>query len=358
MLSLNIRDVMDIDDNLLKKIDENEKKVKIKKRPWVDKYRPATIDEVVHQEAAVAMFRKTLASGELPHLLLFGPPGTGKTSTILATAMQLFGPKKYKERVMELNASDERGINIVRKKIINFSKTAVGTADPNYPCPPYKIIILDEADAMTTEAQAALRRAVEENSKITRFCFICNYVNKIVDEIKSRCVKFRFKPLSTKAMYTKLKYIAENEKMNIAKDIIDAIIKLSDGDMRKGIMLLQNLKYIQSYQDKIDVHTVYELANRVPEDIIEQINQSCVVRNRSVKHIMGLTQKIKSYGYPIDNVVAQIHELVVESEFLSDKAKAVICMEFGRVETRLIEGADEYLQLMNILMCISENNKK
>src|SRR5690606_13947283 len=124
------------------------------------------------------------------------PPGSGKTSTILAIAMELFGPKKIKDRVIELNASDERGINVVRNKIVTFAKTAIGQSDPKFTCPPYKIIILDEADAMTIEAQSALRKTMEDNSGITRSCFICNYINQIIEPITSRCVKFRFKPLN------------------------------------------------------------------------------------------------------------------------------------------------------------------
>jgi hypothetical protein len=138
---------------------------------------------------------------------LYGAPGTGKTSSILALCNQLYGPERVNERVIELNASDERGINVVRGKIITFAKVAIGTKDPKYLCPPFKIIILDEADAMTKEAQAALRKVMEENSNITRFCFICNYINQIIEPINSRCVKIRFKPITKTNIINKLEYI-------------------------------------------------------------------------------------------------------------------------------------------------------
>lgn len=180
--------------------------------PWVDKYRPQKLADIVYQDDVIKMLNNVLETGNLPHLLFHGYPGTGKTSTILAIARELFGSKKFKERVIELNASDERGINVVRHKIVTLAKSAVSAKDPNYLCPSYKLIILDEADAMTTEAQSALRKTMEDNSDVTRFCFICNYINQIIDPITSRCVKFRFKPICAKVMSVKLKI---SQKWNI-----------------------------------------------------------------------------------------------------------------------------------------------
>jgi len=178
-------------------------------------------------------------------MLFYGPPGTGKTSTILALAKQLYGPTLYSSRVLELNASDERGISIVREKVKDFARQQLSNPPPGdytsrYPCPPYKIIVLDEADSMTQDAQSALRRTMETYSKITRFCLICNYVTRIIDPLASRCSKFRFKSLDQGNAKKRLEQIARAEGVPTEDGAIDALIKCSEGDLRKAITFLQS----------------------------------------------------------------------------------------------------------------------
>lgn len=177
-------------------------------------------------------------------MLFYGPPGTGKTSTILALAKELFGSEMFRTRVLELNASDERGISIVREKVKDFARMQLSNPPPSYkdryPCPPYKIIILDEADSMTQDAQSALRRTMETYSKITRFCLICNYVTRIIDPLASRCSKFRFKTLDQGNALTRLEEIATNENVNLETGAVDTLIKCSEGDLRKAITFLQS----------------------------------------------------------------------------------------------------------------------
>jgi replication factor C subunit 2/4 len=172
-------------------------------------------------------------------MLFYGPPGTGKTSTVLALAKELYGPELMKTRVLELNASDERGISIVREKVKNFARINVSqpTAEQKrlYPCPPYKIIILDEADSMTQDAQSALRRTMETYSRITRFCLICNFVTRIIDPLASRCSKFRFKPLEEGSAMERLRDIAETEGVKYERGVLEKLIAVSDGDLRKAI---------------------------------------------------------------------------------------------------------------------------
>ncbi len=191
--------------------------------PWVDKYRPKKLEHIIHQDEIKRVLQNTVKTGELPHLLLYGPPGTGKTSIILALGYELFGPHLMDERILELNASDERGIDTVREKIITFAKESINSVDPKYPCPPYKIIVLDEADAITLDAQSALRKVIESSSKITRFCFTCNYIDKIIDPIVSRCVKFRFKPIDKNSIVERLKFIAHRERIKLDNECYEKI---------------------------------------------------------------------------------------------------------------------------------------
>lgn len=360
-MKMNFRELFDINKssknrasnvpNILKKTVNNSSDIK-RHKLWVEKYRPGKLDEVVHQTEVVSMLRETLNTGDLPHLLLYGPPGVGKTSTILAMAMQLFGPRVYRDRVIELNASDERGINVVRNKIVTFSKTAIGYKDPKYPCPPYKIIILDEADAMTTEAQSALRKTMEENCKITRFCFICNYINQIIDPIASRCVKFRFKPLPEDLLINKLKSITACEGMELEEGAYQQLSSVSDGDMRKGIMLLQNLKYSKD-QKCITKQDVCIMANSITEVQLNMIKKVCIQnRSKNISKIVNLVKQIRAFSYPIFNVLKYTHELVINEPTLNDRQKAIICLHFAKTEKRLIDGGDEYLELLSVCMCI------
>lgn len=318
--------------------------------PWVDKYRPKKLADVVYQHDVVKMLGNVLETGNLPHLLLHGSPGTGKTSVILAIAMELFGPKKFSERVIELNASDERGIGVVRNKIVSLAKMSVSGKDPDYLCPAYKIIILDEADAMTTEAQSALRKPLEDNSEITRICFICNYINKIIDPIISRCVKIRFKPIDEENMFTRLQFIAGNEKMDIEEGALRTISNVTNGDMRKGIMLLQNLNYLDK---KINMEDVLEISNRVPINKITNVISVCINdKSNRIGKVKELADQFIMNGYPINILLSQLVEQIVKNKELDNKQKSLICYHVSMTEKRLIDGGDEYLQLFSVLMCI------
>ena len=247
-------------------------------------------------------------------MLFYGPPGTGKTSTILALARQLFGcafiilclfasstllrPDNFRARVLELNASDERGISIVREKIKNFARQtpraeAIASDGKKYPCPPYKIIILDEADSMTQDAQAALRRIMENYARITRFCLVCNYVTRyvrrlsinissqplarIIEPLASRCSKFRFKPLDTSSASERLEHIAAAEQVPVNPAVMSALISTSSGDLRRAITYLQSAARLSGATEPptpINVWDIQEIAGVVPDAVVRKFAQT------------------------------------------------------------------------------------
>ena len=325
------------------------------KIPWIEKYRPKKISEIVSQNESINILNNTLKTGELPHLLLHGSSGTGKTSLILALCNELFGPVRVNERVIELNASDERGINIVRGKIIDFTKIAIGTRDPKYLCPNYKIIILDEADAMTKEAQAALRKVMEENSNITRFCFICNYINQIIEPINSRCVKIRFKPIDEENMINKLKWISENENIIIDDKALKCIYEISNGDMRKGILMLQNIKYIKKnilIENKITKNDIYNICKYISQEDMNKYIEDIKI-NDNILNIIRITKEIIDKGYIFNSIINKIIQYIIENDNIEDKSKANILFEMSNIEKNINDGANEYIQLLKLITMIS-----
>lgn len=318
---------------------------------WVEKYRPKTIDNIIQQTEVVKVLQNTLKTGELPHLIFFGPPGTGKTSTILAMAMQLYGPNIIQDRVLELNASDDRGISIVRNDIITFAKISIGSKDPDYPCPDFKLVILDEADAMTPEAQAALRKIMEKMSEITRFCFICNYINQIIDPISSRCMKFRFKPIGNTAIINKMREISHIEMLDVSDNCLDTIADIAKGDARRAIMLLQNLQYIKKHKKQITPSDILDISGIIRKETVESFWNLCL--NGTTTVIRNIALDIKRNGYSVRHFLTHINNLVISSN-MTDKQKADILLEICKSDRRLIEGSNEYVQILNILFYINK----
>lgn len=326
--------------------------------PWVEKYRPENLSGIVEHTEIITILRKAIMTGKLQHLLLHGPPGTGKTSTIHAVTNELFGPKVIRDRVIELNASDDRGIGTVRNKIISFAKTAIGTKDPDYPCPDFKIVILDEADTMTEEAQAALRKVIEKMSKITRFCFICNYVGRIIEPIASRCMKLKFKPIRNEFIFDKLKYICSEEKLSVSDECLNALIEISEGDARRTIMNLQNLQYLIKYKKNITRDDIIQMNGNIDRNRFKNFWQIC--SSGTIEQVKQLTSNLCREGFIIKSVLKYLMDCVMESN-VKEKIKAKILIELCETDRKLSEGCTEYTQLLNILLftnCIVTKNIK
>ncbi|KAF8911144.1 P-loop containing nucleoside triphosphate hydrolase protein [Gymnopilus junonius] len=345
-------------------------------QPWVEKYRPKTIDDVSAQEHTVAVLQKTLTSTNLPHMLFYGPPGTGKTSTILALSRQLFGPDNFRNRVLELNASDERGIAIVREKIKNFARQtpraqAVASDGKTYPCPPYKIIILDEADSMTQDAQGALRRIMETYARITRFCLVCNYVTRIIEPLASRCSKFRFTPLDNDSAALRLSHIAHEERIVIDKPIIDALISTSHGDLRRAITYLQSASRLSSSTNpptKIQPADIQEIAGVVPDSIINDFASSIGVeveggmdvddephsKKGTFDHIKKKVKYLMREGYSATQIISQLHDLVVFHPTLDSRKKSNCALIFAEADKALCDGADEELWVLEVALRVNK----
>lgn len=329
--------------------------------PWIEKYRPKTLEDISHHEDIIRMMEKTSETNELPHLLFYGPPGTGKTSTILTVCKRLFGEELYKTRVLELNASDERGISVVRNKIKKYAKYQVSNAlnDLGKPAPPFKIIILDEADSMTNEAQNALRLIIEEYSNVTRFCFICNYIIDIIEPIKSRCAIFQFQQLSHNSMMKVLINISTKENMDFeSDDVLETVINVSNGDMRKAVMILQNIKYVQLMDKrKITSDDVFAKSCHINPIICRKI-LSKIILSKDLKQVQKITEDIISNSYSIDNLFIQISSLILHHDDILEIQKAIIINKMTSIQIKILEGGDEYLQLLYCLSFINRNHKK
>ncbi|ACB40922.1 replication factor C small subunit [Pyrobaculum neutrophilum] len=312
---------------------------------WFEKYRPRSFDEVVDLEEVKSRLREFVRSGNMPHLLFYGPPGTGKTTMALVLARELYG-EYWRENTLELNASDERGINVIRERVKEFARTAPIKA-------PFKLVILDEADNMTSDAQQALRRIMEIYAQNTRFILLANYVSRIIDPIISRCAVFRFSPMPRSLMAERLKYIAKREGIEVGEDALDLIYELSEGDMRKAINLLQ----VAAATNKVvDANAVAAAAAAVkPSDILELFNLALGGDYLKAREKLRELMYIKGVA-GVDFIRAFQRELIRMP--LDDDLKAEIAELLADVDYRLTQGADEEIQMAYLLAKLGSIGKR
>lgn len=304
---------------------------------WTEKYRPKTLDEVIGQKHVTESLKAYVKSRNMPHLLLTGPAGTGKTTCSLALAKEMFGDQ-WKGNFIELNASDERGIDVVRGKIKEFARTApLGGAE-------FKIIFMDEADALTSDAQAALRRTMEKYSRICRFILSCNYSSKIIDPIQSRCAVFRFSPLMPDDVREYIMKIVKAEKIDIDEKALEALVHVARGDMRRAI---NSLQVAASTGKKIDIDVVYQTTGMAHPGEVKDMLETALAGD-FIKSRDKLDEIMISYGLSGQDVIRQIHSSFFELG-VSDSDRVRLIDKTGDIEFRIVEGSNERIQLEALL---------
>jgi replication factor C small subunit len=300
-----------------------------------------SLEDVVGQEEIVKRLKSYVRSRNVPHLLFSGPPGVGKTAAAISMVRELYG-EEWRGNFIELNASDERGIDVVRHKVKDFARTApLGGAE-------FKVIFLDEADALTSDAQSALRRTMERYSSICRFVLSCNYSSKIIEPIQSRCAVYRFRSLSDEAVSERMKKIAEEEGVKVTEGGMGAIVYVARGDMRKAINALQAASLMEG---EVTEETIYQITSTARPEQIRELMTTALAGNftqaRSLLDDLLLVQ-----GLSGEDVVIQIHRQtlsLMDSDDLPAPTLVRLMDRIGEIDFRMTEGANERIQLEALL---------
>ncbi|AGN16670.1 MAG: replication factor C small subunit [Methanobrevibacter boviskoreani] len=308
--------------------------------PWVEKYRPQTLDDVVGQDQIVKRLKKYTSEKSMPNLMFSGPAGVGKTTTALALAKAVLG-EYWKQNFLELNASDARGIDTVRNNIKNFCRLKPVGA-------PFRIIFLDEVDNMTKDAQHALRREMEMYTKTASFILSCNYPSRIIDPIQSRCAIFRFAPIKGEAITKRLKYICDEEGFNYTDKGIETIVYFAEGDMRKSVNILQSAA---TEGEEITEDSVYDVISKSkPEDISNMITAALAGDFMNARDI--LRDSMILHGTSGEDMITQIYQEVTRraTEGIMDSEVYIGLVEYiADTDFRIREGANPRIQLESLL---------
>jgi replication factor C subunit 3/5 len=297
--------------------------------PWVEKYRPSNLANVLSQPHVTETLKKFIENKRLPHMIFYGPAGTGKTSSIVSCAKEIYG-KDYDMMVLELNASDDRGINTVREQVKDFSSNC------QFFTKGIMLVILDEADAMTFDAQFALRRIIENYSNNVRFCLICNYISKIIIPVQSRCVLFRFYPLNNDIINDKLLKICKNEKIRSNKAGIQTITQLCKGDLRVGINLLQSIYLAKG---KLATDAVYSFSGLPTPKESKKLTNS-IIKNRSFKKNSKIIEALIHNGVSLHKILLTLTDDILHSK-LNENNKMNILKKLGEIEKKINITNDE-----------------
>ncbi|KAF1811063.1 putative DNA replication factor C subunit Rfc4 [Eremomyces bilateralis CBS 781.70] len=315
--------------------------------PWVEKYRPIYLDDIVGNTETIERLKIIAKDGNMPHLIISGMPGIGKTTSILCLARQMLGDA-YKEAVLELNASDERGIDVVRGKIKGFAQKKV-TLPPGR----HKLIILDEGDSMTSGAQQALRRTMEIYSSTTRFAFACNQSNKIIEPLQSRCAILRYARLTDMQVAKRIKAIAEAEKVEVSDDGLAALIFSAEGDMRQAINNLQSTHAGFGFVSGDNVFKVVDSPHPVK---VQAMVKACY--EGKVEEALEKLKELWDLGYSCHDIISTMFKVTKSIPNLSEHTKLEFIKEIGFTHMRILEGVQTYLQLAGCISKLCRINMK
>ena len=301
---------------------------------WVERHRPQTVGDIKGQKAVVDRLKAYAESRTFPHLLFAGPPGTGKTTAALALTKDVFG-EDYRINLLEMNASDERKLESIRTKVKQFARTAPS------PGTTFKVIFLDEADALTPDAQGALRRIMEQNAETCRFILSCNYSSKIIEPIQSRCAVFRFRPLAEDQVLEMVTTVAANEDINLDEDAAIAIAHVSLGDLRKAITSLQ---VAASLDPHVTRDLVYETTATAPPEELHSYILACKEDGFQPAR-RRLKDLLDKFGLAGTDLVNQMHRELGTVTFLDEAHKLGVTEAMAECDFRMVEGGGEALQL-------------
>jgi replication factor C small subunit len=313
---------------------------------WVEKYRPKQLTDIIGQQGIIERLSAYAKTRSMPHMLFAGPAGCGKTTSAIALARGLYGDQ-WRDNLIELNASDERGIDIVRGKIKDFARAA--SIGREY----FKIIFLDEADSLTSDAQAALRRTMERYTQTCRFILSCNYSSKIIEPIQSRCAVFRFRPLTEADVKSYLSRIAASEKIEVTEDGLNAVVGLSAGDLRKATNIMQ---VAASLGKKVDEDAVFESTENIRPSEIQDLLTTALKGNFTAAR-SKLDELVVRHGLSGEDIVQGIHRAVFELP-VSEDAKIRLMDRVGEAEFRMVSGASDRIQLEALLAHFAGEGKK
>lgn len=313
--------------------------------PWVEKYRPHKLDDVVGNEETIERLKLIVQDGNMPHMIILGLPGIGKTTSIHCLAYEMLGPELYQTATLELNASDDRGIDVVRNKIKQFAQTKI-----RLPPGKHKIVILDEADSMTPGAQQALRRTMEIYSNTTRFAFACNQLSKIIEPLQSRCAILRYNKLADDQVLARLLEVAKAEGVKYNSEGIKALIFTAEGDMRQAINNLQSTVAGFGFVDDTNVFKIVDQ----PHPLVVKKILGTVVIQKDIDGAIDLLDTLWVKGYSAIDIVTSAFKVAKFLPGVSEQKRLDVIKEIGFVHMRVLEGVLSYLQLCGMLAKLSE----